>query len=109
MGRKYTDPKRQQELHNIRSKVWADKNPDKRREMYLLYTHDINLDQYNTLFNAQAGCCFICGRNQLEIKKKLAVDHCHTTGKIRGLLCTNCNTFLGYYEKNRDRIMEYLK
>jgi len=38
--------------------------------------------------------CEICGRNKSEFKKGLAVDHCHETGKIRGLLCYLCNTNL---------------
>ena len=39
---------------------------------------------------------------QQDGKKRAAVDHCHTTGKIRGILCWNCNIFLGYYEKRLD-------
>jgi hypothetical protein len=40
--------------------------------------------------------CAICQRHQSEFKISLAVDHCHETGTVRGLLCYPCNTLLGY-------------
>ena len=50
---------------------------------------------YNQLFNKQYGCCAICGIHQNDINKKLAVDHNHLTGKVRGLLCSKCNMAIG--------------
>ena len=50
--------------------------------------------------NAQQNKCAICGTHKDELKKKLAVDHCHESGKIRGLLCGNCNNGLGIYKDN---------
>ena len=60
--------------------------------------YGITLDDYNRIFIEQTGCCAMCGRHQSEFKKRLAVDHDHKTGKIRGLLCTNCNLKLGILE-----------
>lgn len=51
--------------------------------------------KYNELFTYQEGCCAICCKHQSELKHALAVDHNHTTGHVRGLLCVNCNTILG--------------
>ena len=53
---------------------------------------------YKRMFKEQEGRCGIC-RNRLYSKryKAFAVDHCHSTGRIRGLLCTHCNTGLGLF------------
>jgi len=58
--------------------------------------YGITLEDYNIIFNSQEGRCKICTRHQMEFKKRLHVDHCHKTGKVRGLLCTKCNFGLGY-------------
>lgn len=57
------------------------------------------------MFQAQQGKCAICKHSEVNLKKGLAVDHCHKTGKVRGLLCGNCNNGLGRF---KDKI-EYLK
>ena len=44
--------------------------------------------------------CKICGKHQSELTLSLNVDHCHITGKIRGLLCGNCNKALGLFKDN---------
>src|SRR4051794_16889408 len=50
----------------------------------LLY--GITVEQYDELFEAQGGCCAICG-GECKTRRKLAVDHNHNTGDVRGLLC----------------------
>jgi hypothetical protein len=50
------------------------------------------------------GCCQVCGVAEEELNKRLAVDHCHTTGKVRGLLCGKCNTALGQLDDDLDKI-----
>ena len=52
------------------------------------------------LFIRQDGCCAICGIPEKELKRRLAIDHCHTKGHIRGLLCTRCNFVLGFAKDN---------
>ncbi len=47
---------------------------------------------YEAMLARQGGVCAICRRRS---KRRLEIDHCHKTGKVRGLLCTNCNTALG--------------
>ena len=53
------------------------------------------------MLGAQNGRCAICGRPETEAGG-LAVDHCHATGKVRGLLCTLCNTALGKFRDRTD-------
>ncbi|MCY1447865.1 Recombination endonuclease VII [compost metagenome] len=47
------------------------------------------------MYDAQAGVCKICGRPDDTKRGMLQIDHCHTTGKVRGLLCHHCNILLG--------------
>jgi hypothetical protein len=70
--------------------------------------YGITIDIYNQMFEDQKGYCAMCGTHQSEFKRKLSVDHNHTTGKIRGLLCTGCNISLGVYEKYKDTCEIYL-
>jgi hypothetical protein len=52
-------------------------------------------DWYNKQFAKQKGCCAICGRHESEFKTRFHIDHDHTTGKLRALLCSGCNTGIG--------------
>lgn len=61
-------------------------------------TYGVTLTQWNQMFVAQNGCCGVCKRHQSVLNQTLAVDHCHITKKVRGLLCSQCNRYLGYYE-----------
>ena len=61
-------------------------------------------DQYNAMFAAQNGSCAICGKHQTTFSRSLAVDHCHQTTTVRGLLCTKCNLMLGLAGENGDDI-----
>lgn len=51
----------------------------------------------------------MCGKPQSELKYRLAVDHCHTTGKVRALLCPKCNNAVAAYENYKDKIEQYLE
>lgn len=77
---------------------------------WILKTYGITSEQYEALYEAQGGCCFICKRAR-GISKKLAVDHDHATGYVRGLLCTTCNKILGHFRDDRyagARVYRYL-
>ena len=70
------------------------------RNTALVKKFGITLEDYNKMFKEQKGCCAICCRHQTEFDKRLAVDHCHSTGKVRGLLCQQCNQALGMFYDN---------
>lgn len=57
---------------------------------------------YAALLERQGGACAICLTKPK--KKRLAVDHCHKTGQVRGLLCGQCNFALGAFQDNRETI-----
>jgi hypothetical protein len=58
--------------------------------------YGISIEQYETMLKVQGGGCAICGE-QCKTGKALAVDHCHKTGVVRGLLCGRCNKGLGLF------------
>ena len=84
----------------------------KKRDNHLKREYGITLKEYNRLWEEQEGCCKICGEHETVLNKTLHVDHCHTSGKVRGLLCSTCNTGLGMFKDNQEILknaVEYLK
>lgn len=81
-----------------KSKEWCKANPkkssDKSRRSFLKRVFHMTVDDYNNMFNKQEGKCAICSRHQSQLKVKLNIDHDHTNGKVRGLLCTYCNGYV---------------
>jgi hypothetical protein len=71
-----------------------------RKNRNLIRNYGITLEDYNKMFGEQNGCCAICGKHQQDLKASLHVDHNHTTGAVRGLLCHHCNVGLGHFEDN---------
>lgn len=61
------------------------------RESHLRLLYGITLAQYDQLLEKQQEACAVCLRKASVFKTNLCVDHDHSTGEIRGLLCTNCN------------------
>lgn len=61
-----------------------------------------------SMYDRQQGCCAICGKHQSNFKRKLDVDHNHTTGKVRALLCSSCNKNVGVYEQHAEKLAKYL-
>src|SRR3954466_4285698 len=73
--------------------------------------YKISLDDYERMFASQDGFCKICGIHQNEMPRRFDVDHCHVTGKIRGLLCIKCNRGLGLFQdsvKNLESAIRHL-
>ena len=84
----------------------------KHNKPHYLKRYGIDIDKYNEMFESQEGRCAICGIHQSELKVSLCVDHNHSTGEIRGLLCKRCNSAIGLFDENSDslgRAIEYLK
>ncbi len=77
----------------------------------------ITNDEYNEMYSAQNGQCAICGKSATQLQfsariKRLCVDHDHTTGKVRALLCTACNQGIGLLRENIDvltKAISYIK
>jgi hypothetical protein len=81
-------------------------NPDYRRADTLQRKFGISLDEYDAMLKSQSGVCAICAK-PCATGKRLAVDHNHKTGAVRGLLCSSCNIKLGWLEKYRPAVLSY--
>ena len=85
------------ECHNI--KMRGSYNSDYMKDYDLRKNYNITLDEFKNISINQEDKCAICYVHISEIsgkhKKTLCVDHCHKTGKVRGLLCDKCNRAIG--------------
>lgn len=102
------------EKHNALAKIYYQKHKhkhkDRFRNYHLLTKYGITLEDKIKMESEQNGRCLICGRDKSLIARKVFhVDHCHITGRVRGLLCSICNGNLGWYEKNKLSIEKYMK
>lgn len=99
------------ELINARAREWRKKNKSlvdlNGRIGNLRRRWGLTIEQYDAMLDAQGGVCAICGTHN-QNKRRFAVDHDHSIGTIRGLLCVLCNTSLGMYEKYEEKIKLYL-
>lgn len=115
--RRDENPEVAQKIREANAK-WRVNNPEADKRKYLLRKFNITLEEYKDLLNRQGGVCAICGEKERVVRRAksgqemLAVDHCHETGKIRGLLCFKCNTgigALGDSVEGLERALSYLR
>jgi hypothetical protein len=100
------DPERARRLGAERSKRYRKRHPERsvdrslktkayRKNWFLLKKFGITVEQRNAILKNQGNVCAGCGSDTPNWKGDWHVDHCHSTGFIRGILCHNCNTALG--------------
>lgn len=96
-------------------RAWRSRNPHKkteynrRRALKRLNAPNFDFDQ---VFEAQGDQCAICGTAEKPKSKGWSIDHCHKTGRVRGILCGSCNVGLGHFKDNPKFLImaiEYLK
>src|SRR5690606_5587543 len=80
------------------TRKWRERHPGAatiiNKRASLLREYGITLDDYFAMLERQGGVCAIC-HQECQTRNSLAVDHCHETGRVRGLLCNRCNRALG--------------
>ena len=82
------------------------------RDAYRRCVYGISTDDFNELRAKQGNRCAICGEHEDNLLKGLYIDHCHSTGKVRSLLCHHCNVALGHLKddiKIIRKMAEYIK
>jgi hypothetical protein len=113
LGLRATCRKCENEYNRAKAKLNKDKWAPAKRNGELLRKYGITLDTYNTMLISQDYSCKICDYKATD-NQNLCVDHCHKTGRVRGLLCHRCNTLLGAIENinktnTLEKIEAYLK
>jgi Recombination endonuclease VII len=90
-------------------------DPEKQRVRMLKSHYNLTDKEYKELYLLQQGVCAICGQAETAMDRtgnrvrRLATDHNHTTGKVRGLLCGECNQLVGRLEQDKERIKRMLE
>jgi hypothetical protein len=103
--------------------IWRKNNPNYKKEFAKKYPEKfkaqvfkslmwrigvkMTYEEFNRILLEQNNVCAICGEK--DFKKRLSVDHCHKTGKFRGLLCQTCNTSLGGFKDNVELLKSAIK
>lgn len=90
------------------ARIYKKENSEKYRRYFLMSEYNISLEEYNSMLCAQNGVCAICGGSKIK-GSSLAVDHCHKTGKVRGLLCFNCNAGIGQLKDSHALVLRAAK
>ena len=95
----YKDP----EQHRAYQRTYRQKRPEQTRDWQLRSKYGISAEEYDEMLLEQGGVCVICSAE--PGKRRLSVDHCHSEGHVRGLLCQNCNAGLGMFQDNPDLLL----
>ena len=101
-GREYAKEKRKKYQNDPKNKL-------RQRDRQLRRNFGISLEDFNQMVEEQENACAICGKIS---DKTLHIDHSHATGRVRALLCTQCNSGLGFFFEDTDTLLkaiEYLK
>ena len=110
-GRKNGDERHYECKECAKARVKQRHCPETYRRQHLKRAYGITPEQYDELLEKQNGKCACCGADKpgnSRRDKYFAVDHDHSTGKVRGLLCHNCNTALGLIRDNPQTLTSML-
>ena len=111
---KYVSTPHTREYRKLYMQKWMaekrEKDPSYEHDQALHKQYKIRVEDYNRILDAQNGVCAICKGNEKSIAhtsnkiRNLTVDHCHATGKVRGILCSRCNRGLGFFQDNLENL-----
>lgn len=97
--------------HRVRkhSPLRIKRNKLRAKEWYYRKTYGLSYEWFVKQSNKQKNKCAICGHKPRASHGKLAVDHCHKTGQVRGLVCGRCNLAIGLIDDNWETAMKMAK
>jgi len=103
------------EKRKQRAREWREFNKERlgeyRLSAYMKWKYGITQDEYQQMVEAQEERCAICGGQDFSPWNRLCIDHCHSTKKVRALLCHSCNVMVGAAKDELKRFLsaaEYL-
>lgn len=109
----FQNPEKRAKINSRRRRTYGEDRKTKNRIRALKFLYGLTLEQYDQMRLEQDFKCACCHTHEsLVTKKKLYVDHNHTTNKIRGLLCATCNSALGLFKEDpviMQNAIKYLK
>lgn len=91
---------------------WKDKNPGWARKALLKRQYDLTTEEWEVMFHEQGRKCAICKASEPGHKSGWHTDHCHISGKVRGIICCHCNRGLGGAKDNietLENMIDYLR
>jgi hypothetical protein len=97
--KRYAEDPEYRAKHVARSRRYRAAHKEQLKERERLARYGLSQADYDAMLARQGGVCAICRKKS---NRPLQVDHCHKTGKVRGLLCLNCNTALGRFHDDPD-------
>jgi hypothetical protein len=103
-GAKYGTAPTCKECTKEKRRKYRAEYPDKVKASRIKCTYGISVGEVQNMFKNQNGKCASCGDK--PVKNDLVIDHCHSTGAVRGLLCSPCNLMLGHSKDNPDRLRQ---
>lgn len=107
-----SDARKQWRLNNkmkiaeYQKTMWQTK---KLTKPHLKGCYGITIEDYQTMIVAQEFRCKGCGKHETDLSRPLCIDHCHTTGKVRGLLCASCNSSIGFVNDDINILLNLIK
>jgi hypothetical protein len=104
--RKYYEKNKEKRLQASRERY--SRNKEGKKWQIIFRKYGITQEDFNKLFELQKGCCAICGKDDFT-QWTLNIDHCHKTGKVRGILCNNCNTAIGALQEDVNILQNAIK
>lgn len=102
-------------MYNERNKIRHHNTPDLKERLkksHIKRKYNLDYNTYLKMLEEQKNTCYICKSPPKNTKRPLDIDHCHKTGKVRGLLCSKCNKGIGLFNDNIEillKAIDYLK
>jgi hypothetical protein len=88
--------------NSLKNRYKRSKSENRDHDLRKLY--GLEVEVYLEMFAKQGSVCKICRRPKLVGEREFHVDHDHSTGEIRGILCSHCNVGLGYFKNDATRL-----
>lgn len=101
-ARRAKDPEKRRAIDAARSRRWRQANPEKRRAQKLRQDYGLTPEQFDSMLRAQGGVCAICQESTTDY----CIDHCHVTGRVRGILCRPCNVGIGQFRDDAKLLLD---